>query len=231
MALFEVEVNFGGCMTCANVDDRTQLLEGCEEEMAVTLNTVKNVAKAMGDMNVRKENDILSLLSLGQAEAESSGVPMAIDPVSAREAVHSRRNFNTANELLDRATRAFDLLINRCQYLENELEKATVRAREQAAEQAEIIDHLKQLNLDAKRRAETAEETNLGLKSKAEAAESRAAKAEERVIRLREAAAQATEQAELADELSTKLHDKVVTAFGIGSRAHPVLQVLTTDAE
>ena len=224
-------MNFGGCIACANVDDPTQLSEVCEEEMAVTSNAVKKTVKAMGDVSVRRENDVLSLLTFGQTETEGSEVPKVVDPVPAREMVHSRRNFNMANELLDRATRAFDLLINRCQYLETELEKATVREREQAAEQTEIVDHMKQLNLDLKRRAENAEETNLELKSKVELAESRAAKAEERVIRLREAAAQATEQAELADELSTKLHDKVVTAFGIGSRAHPVLQVLTTDAE
>lgn len=144
--------------------------------------------------------------------------------------VPARRDFDMATELLDRAAQAFDLLINRCQQLEHDLEDTSERARGREIEQNETIDQWKRLASELKAQAEASERSAVALKARCEAAEARAATAEQKAAALERASAQAANQAALAENLSTKLHDKVVTAFGIGSRAHPVLEAVATKA-
>ncbi|MGI3902335.1 MAG: hypothetical protein ACRYGP_02835 [Janthinobacterium lividum] len=137
-------------------------------------------------------------------------------------------DFDTAAEILDRASRAFDILIGRCQRLEQALEQETERASAHAAEQDEAIEQWKRLASGLKVQAETLEQETAMLKQRCVAAEFRADQAEARAIALEKASAQAAGQAAMAEQLSIKLHDKVVTAFGLGSRAYPVLEAVAT---
>ena len=158
--------------------------------------------------------------------------------VSGMEAVDSddtptaqsapRRDFDMTTELLDRASQAFDLLINRCQTLEHDLEDANERAQAHATEQNEVIVQLKQIASKLKEQLEVSEQAMMSLRNRCNAVEARAVKAEEKAKALEAASIQAAEHAALAESLSTRLHDKVVSAFGIGSRAHPVLEAVAT---
>ena len=68
------------------------------------------------------------------------------------------------------------------------------------------------------------------MRAKCELAEARADEAEKRAASVEAASHLAADQALQAERLSTKLHDKVVTVFGIGSRAHAVLEAVATSA-
>ena len=141
-----------------------------------------------------------------------------------------RRDFDKATELLDRATQAFEVLIHRCQILEHELDDANERADARAAEQDEAIEQWKRLASGLKDQVTSADSAVATLEARCEAAEARAASAEQKAAALERASIQAAEHAVRAEQLSTKLHDKVVSAFGIGSRAHPVLEAVATRA-
>ena len=140
------------------------------------------------------------------------------------------RDFDTAAELLERAAKAFDLLMDRCQTLEQDLDSANALAQAHAAEQAEAIEQWKRLASGLKAQVDAAEDAATALKERCEAAEERASAAEQRATALEHASRQAAGHAATAEQLSTKLHDKVVAAFGIGSRAHPVLEAVATRA-
>lgn len=147
---------------------------------------------------------------------------------TTEQGVPPRRDFDMATELLDRASQAFDLLINRCQRLEHDLNEANERAQARVAEQEETIEQWKRLASGLKAQAEESEQAAAALKARCDAAEARAAMAEQRAAALERTSAQAAGHAAMAEQLSTKLHDKVVSAFGIGSRAHPVLEAVAT---
>lgn len=139
-----------------------------------------------------------------------------------------KRDFDMASELLDRASQAFDILLSRCQRLEHEVGEANDRAEARAAEQDAAVAQWQRVALGFKAQLETAEQGAAAMKARCDAAEARAAMAEQRASALERASAQAASQAALAENASTKLHDKVVSAFGIGSRAHPVLEAVAT---
>lgn len=156
-----------------------------------------------------------------------------VEEVTAKETVEAgapRRDFDMATELLDRASQAFDLLINRCQALEHDFDDANEVARARAAEQEETIEQWKRLASGLKAQVDASEQAAAVLKARCETAEARAVAAEQRIVELERASRQAAAYAATADQLSTKLHDKVVSAFGIGSRAHPVLEAVATRA-
>ena len=150
----------------------------------------------------------------------------SIDSPTAQSA--PRRDFDMTTELLDRASQAFDLLINRCQTLEHDLEDANERSQAHAAQQNEVITQLKQIASKLKEQLEVSEQAMMSLRTRCNAVEARAVRAEEKAKALEAASIQAAEHAALAESLSTRLHDKVVSAFGIGSRAHPVLEAVAT---
>ena len=151
------------------------------------------------------------------AEAEA---PAAVTP--------PRRDFEMATELLQRAAQAFDVLVKRCQRLERDLEEADERAKGQIAERDETLEQWKRLGAGLKAQLEASDQALSTLKAKCDAAEVRAARAEQRIFELEQTSSQVASQAALAEELSTKLHDSVVMAFGVGSRAHPVLEAVAT---
>ena len=161
----------------------------------------------------------------------SVGAPdSAAEAPMVMQAAAPRRDFDMAAELLERASQAFDVLINRCQLLEHNLDEANERAAGRAAEQDVAIEQWRRLASGLKAQVEASEQAAAALKARCDAAEARFAMAEERVVLLERASAQAAAHAATADQLSTKLHDKVVAAFGIGSRAHTVLEAVATRA-
>lgn len=178
-----------------------------------------------------------------QGEAPGKGDPAEIDTLMRRFFDQSRagapeqppapapgaggpRDLTTATELLDRASLAFDALIDRCQRLEQDLQTEADRARAQAAEQGETVVQWQRLASGLKVQAETAAQTTAALKERFEAAEARATAAERRAAALERASTEALDHAALAEQRSTRLQGKVMDAFGRGSRAHPVLEAL-----
>ena len=171
------------------------------------------------------EIDVLMRRFFDQSRGElDNAVPSEPSAFSAT----SPRNFNMAAEILDRASQAFDVLIGRCQRLEHDLEHETERASAHAGAQNEAIEQWKRLASGLKVQIDGLDRDISTLKRRSDAAEARAIKAEQKAAALQQAATQAIEHAASAERLSTKLHDKVVTAFGLGSRAHPVLEAVAT---
>ena len=141
-----------------------------------------------------------------------------------------RRELDRAEELFERAAQAFDVLIDRCQTLERDLNTMSEQAQAQAAEQVKTIEQWNGLASDLKEQINAADVSAQAFKARCEAAEARASVAEQIATALERASMQAAQHAVVAEQLSTKLHDKVVAAFGIGSRAHPVLEAVATRA-
>ncbi len=158
---------------------------------------------------------------------ESPQVAVVVETSNAPSAA-PRRDFDRAEELLDRAAQAFSVLMDRCQTLEHDLDNANEQAQAQAAEQVKTIEQWKRLASDLKEQINAAEVSAKALQTRCEAAEARASAAEQKATALEQASMQAAQHAAVAEQLSTKLHDKVVAAFGIGSRAHPVLEAVAT---
>ncbi len=158
-----------------------------------------------------------------------SPAPASIVRTAAHDA-SPRRDFDMATELLDRASQAFELLINRCQRLERDLDETNERAQARVVEQEQTTEQWKRLASGLKAQAERSEQAVASLKVRCDAAEARADMAEQKASALERASIQAAGQTAEAESLSTKLHDKVVAAFGIGSRAHPVLEAVATQA-
>ena len=78
-----------------------------------------------------------------------------------------------------------------------------------------------------KSRAEDNEKRLGAMKMRSDAAEALAETAEARSAALREASEASARQAARAENLLTELHDKVVAAFGISSRAPFALEAVT----
>lgn len=171
--------------------------------------------------------DVLMRDLLGKNQGESGAEEADRAGMTAQPSA-PRRDFDMAAELLDRASQAFNLLINRCQILEHDLNDASERAEARAAEQEATIEQWKRLASGFKAQIDASEQAVAALKARCDAAEARAVKAEQAMAKLERASAQAAAHAAAANQLSTKLHDKVISAFGIGSRAHPVLEAVAT---
>lgn len=176
------------------------------------------------------EIDTLMRRFFVQSRAQPTKADTVHDAAPDVQSAAPRRDFDMATELLDRAAEAFDLLINRCQRLERDLDDANERAQAQVAERDDTIAQWKRLASGLKAQVEESEQAVAALKSRCDAGEARAVMAEQRASGLERASAQAANHAAMAEKLSTKLHDKVVSAFGIGSRAHPVLEAVATQA-
>ncbi len=155
------------------------------------------------------------------------GVAAPTEPADAQH-VPPRRDFDRAEELLGRAAQAFNVLIDRCQTLEQDLDNANEQAQAHAAEQVKTIEQWKRLASDLKEQIHAADVSAKALQTRCEAVEARASAAEHKATVLEQASMQAAQHAAMAEQLSTKLHDKVVAAFGIGSRAHLVLEAVAT---
>lgn len=198
--------------------------------MAVSDATVRKISPRATDRSSVEEAGIDVMMRELLQKKSSQG---AVEGFAVKEAAQPeapRRDFDMATGLLDRASQAFDLLINRCQALEQDLDDTAERAQARATEQDDTIEQWKRLASGLKAQAEASEQAAAALKMRCETAEARAAAAEQRIVALERTSREVATHAATADELSTKLHDKVVAAFGIGSRAHPVLEAVATRA-
>ncbi len=164
-----------------------------------------------------------------KARVEVDASEIAEDAIE-RKTSAPRRDFDTAFELLDRVSKTFELLVTRFQRMQRELDGQAERAAVRAGEQQHAIEKWQRLALDLKTQLEAAEATMVGLRARCEDTEARADSAEKRAASLEAASHLAADQALQAESLSTKLHDKVVTVFGIGSRAHAVLEAVAKSA-
>ena len=146
-----------------------------------------------------------------------------------------KRDIDTAVNLLEHASQALEALAIQCQRLEQEYEASKKQAEAQANDQEQALEQWRQLASGLKAQLEQADQRLERLKAKQGADESRAAAlearalaAEARVADLEQASMAAAEHAAMAENLSTQLHDKIVNAFGSGSRVHPILASVLT---
>ncbi len=137
--------------------------------------------------------------------------------VAAAPSVELLRDHDTACDLLDRAASAFETLTLRSQKLEAELAETTARLEAEASRHAAMTDNWTRLADSMRAHAHDCEQRLAETTARAEAAEARAGEA---MIR---AEAAELQFANLQDR-STRLHDKVVASFGIGSRAQHMLE-------
>ena len=140
-------------------------------------------------------------------------------PEQPQQAVKSRRDYETAFGLLDHASKALDTLLSRCQQLEAQIVEVNERSRADAAAAEEVTAQWQKLATAMKSQVEEYEKRLGAMKQRAEIAEARADAVKERAYAAEQVASE-------KEDLSTRFHDKVVAAFGIGSRAHGVLEAV-----
>lgn len=144
-------------------------------------------------------------------------------PAEQLQSNKPRRDYETAFGLLDQASTALDTLLQRCQQLEQQVTDVTERAQAEAAAAEDVTSQWQKLATAMKVQVEEYEKRMLAMKQRAEAAEARAAAIQNRALAAEQAASE-------KEDLSTRFHDKVVAAFGIGSRAHGVLEAVAKGA-
>ena len=179
-------------------------------------------------------NELTSAKSGSLAKAESKGAAGLPDlGTFMRHVFHSTasaaddgsggtalsRNYETAFDLLARASEAFQLLSDRCQQLEAELRGVKEKAWADVEAASDTTKQWQQLASALKMHLEDSEQRVGVLKDKLKDAEARLAEARER-------AGTADQQAASAMDLTIRFHDKIVAAFGIGSQAHASLDAL-----
>ena len=196
-----------------------------------SFDTLLRVQPAPEDRNVAVDrSDIDSMMRrIFETARVDENAPEAGNSIEPKASA-PRRDFDTAFELLDRVSKTFELLVTRFQRMQTELDGQAERAAARNAEQDQTIEKYERLALSLKRQIETADAALVDLRAKCDSAEARADVAEKQVAALEAASHLAADQALQAERLTTKLHDKVVTVFGIGSRAHAVLEAVATRA-
>lgn len=140
------------------------------------------------------------------------------DPDQAQPA-KPRRDYETAFGLLDQASTALDTLLNRCQQLEMRVVEVSERAKAEAEAAEDVAAQWQKLAGAMKAQVDEYERRLAAMKQRAETAEAKAEAIQSRVSVAEQAASE-------KEDLSTRFHDKVVAAFGIGSRAHGVLEAV-----
>lgn len=131
--------------------------------------------------------------------------------------VGPRRDFRAAIALIERASATIDSLQARCRQLEAEASGIRKRAKLEVKAAEALADDWQKLARATKGQLE-ASERRLGLtKQYAEAAEERAELAKQRLEAMQQIAAAEAEQ-------FARIHDRIVAAFGVGSRAHLALE-------
>ena len=157
-----------------------------------------------------------------QFRTAAGGSPFPAEAGPDAAPADPRREFDAACELLDRASRAFETLAARCLRLERDLDEAGERAHAQATAQGEAVEQLKRLASTLRAQARASDQAAASSRARCEAAEARATAAESHAAALEAEAAQAAHQTALAGQL----REKVVAAFGLGSRVHPVIETM-----
>lgn len=149
-------------------------------------------------------------------------------PAAQAPRIQPRRDPETAFDLIDRAAKAFDVLLSRSQQLEAELHAVTEHSKIELATQQKVAEDWKKLASEMKAHAEETERRLEVMKARSDASEARANAAERRAAELSEESRSAFLHAQAAESRSTEFHDKVVATFGAGTRAHAALEVVAT---
>ena len=133
------------------------------------------------------------------------------------------RDYETAYNLLQRATEAFPVLMRRCEVAEAEVVEIRSQAQAEVAAAREVAAQWHHLALALKEKLEETE-------TQITALEERVATAEADLATGRRQIDDAEQQAHVAMGITTLFHDKIVEAFGVGSPAHATLDILAKAA-
>lgn len=131
----------------------------------------------------------------------------------------SRRDFNAAIELIEKASEAIDVLQARCRQLQTEIKEVRERSRLEVEAAESIAAEWQTLARATKAQLDDCENRLALTKQAADAAEARAEQTKERLESVQHLASEEAEQ-------SARFHDKIVSAFGVGSRVHTALDEL-----
>ena len=135
----------------------------------------------------------------------------------------SRRDYDTAFTLLQRASTTFPALLRHCQQLESELRRVRVEAASDLQSARGETQQWQQIAVAMKMHIEEGEHQIEILRKRLESAEERLA-AGQSIVKAAE------QQASFALGLTTLFHDKIIDAFGVGSPAHPTLDAVAQGA-
>lgn len=114
----------------------------------------------------------------------------------------ARRDYDTAFDLMHRASEALEILQHRCEQLEAVAKEISERASQDIEAADRTAKQWERIASDLKDRVDEMEKLLAAEQQRAEAAERRAS---------------------VDGELATRLHDNIISSFGIGSRAHTAL--------
>lgn len=147
--------------------------------------------------------------------------PATAPTVAAMEAP---RDHDTAFDILDQAASAFDSLTSHMQQLEANLADAKAKLQSEAERHEAMTGDWNRLAEGMRAHARECEQRMAAATAKAETAEAKYAEA---LIRAEAAELQCAN----LQNRSTRLHDKVVASFGIGSRAQLMLEAIQSKSD
>ena len=130
-----------------------------------------------------------------------------------------RRDYETAFNLLQRASEAFPVLMRRCERLEGEMRDVRSQAQAEIAAAHGVTDQWHQLAAALKEKYEESERELEGVRQRLLAAEAEVVAGRRQIV-------EAEHQASVAVGITTLFHDKIVEAFGVGSPAHVALDLI-----
>jgi hypothetical protein len=130
-----------------------------------------------------------------------------------------RRDYETALNLLQRASEAVPILLQQCQALDTELREVRQQSEKDLHAANKVTDQWHQLALALKAKIDENDREITALRERIEAAEARFAAGEQQADAVRQ-------QASTAIGIATLFHDRIVEAFGVGSQAHAAMDLL-----
>jgi hypothetical protein len=148
---------------------------------------------------------------------QSSPDGSALDEVGAQTLL--RRDYETAFNLLQRASEAFPVLMRQCQRLEGEVRQIRVQAKADITAANGVTEQWHQLAMALKDKLDESERELAATRQRLSVAEMQMASD-------RRQADDAEHQASIAIGITTLFHDKIVEAFGVGSQAHSALDLV-----
>ena len=130
-----------------------------------------------------------------------------------------RRDFTAAMELVDKASHVIDALQARVRQLELETREVRERSRLEVEAAESLAAEWQRLARATKTQLEDCEKRLATMKQNSDAAEARAEQLKEKLNSLQHLAAEEADQ-------SARFHDKIVSAFGTGTRTQNALDTL-----
>lgn len=163
--------------------------------------------------------------SVVPAEApDLSGFMLQVFPELSGSAIPARanlgrRDYEAAFDLLARVADGFQLMAERCQSLEEEIRTVQRHASDSVKSAEGETKRWQHLATTLKTHLDDCEKRLAEMAQRVKVAESRLAAGQELVMA-------AEQHASAAIDLTTLFHDKIVAAFGAGSKAHAALALV-----